>query len=137
MEARNLNLELDDSSTSVYWNFEKMYLYVRTKHFETSEQFRESLELEKDILAKKDGRKMIYEINELVKLSKEDRAHIREEHIPHLVRKGLKFMSLVTPHKQVMEDVFVNTIRGTFAAEDLEIQFFDTLEGAEEWLLTK
>jgi len=137
MEQKNLNLELDDSSTTVYWNFDKMYLYVHTKHFENSGQFRESLELEKDILARKDGRKILYEINELVEMSREDRDHIRDEHIPHLVSKGLKFMALVTPHQQVMKDVFVNSIRGTFAEEDLEIQFFDTIEEAEDWLRSK
>lgn len=137
MEPKKLNLELDNSSTAVYWNFDKLYLYVHTKHFDDSVQFRQNLEMEKDILSKKDGRKILYEIRELVEMSKEDRKHIREEHIPHLVRKGLKFMALVTPYKKVMEDVFVNSIRGTFAEEDLDIKLFDTLEEAEAWLDTK
>ena len=137
MKEENLKLESQDSNATVYWNFERLYLYVQTIHFDSSEEFRESLEKEKDILASKDGRKILYQIDEMLEMSKEDRQHIREEHIPHLVRKGLKHMALVTPHKQMMRDVFVNSIRGTFAEEDLEIEFFDTIESAEDWLETK
>ena len=137
MKEENLKLESQDSNATVYWNFERLYLYVQTIHFDSSEEFRESLEKEKDILASKDGRKILYQIDEMLEMSKEDRQHIREEHIPHLVSKGLKHMALVTPHKQMMRDVFVNSIRGTFAEEDLEIEFFDTIESAEDWLETK
>lgn len=132
-QAKLQNLAALDSATH-YWHYDKLYLYVKIGKLTESEKFKNQLLNLPDLIQRKNGRKVLLELTDMVKISLEDQFYISHIFIPDMVKNGLKNMAIVTSFNNLLEKLFVDQIRNSLQSELVEFQFFSSNKEAEEWL---
>jgi hypothetical protein len=119
-----VTLELDE---------EKQCLIQNWNGFATSEQFREAINQSvKLFVEKRYLKKIISNTKDFAVVKKEDTDWVATHANPVLIENGLKYMAFVIP-TNVFTQVSVNNFKSK-ADEVLQIQYFDDLAKAKQWI---
>lgn len=134
VDTNKLQPFIESENAMQYWHFDKCYLYVRLKAFKNSEEYRKIMNAQIDLLHKKNGRKVLMELGDVLKLSLEDQFFTSFIFVPEMARHGLKHMAIVTNYSNLLEKLFIDNIKGSMESEMVKFAFFNALDDAECWL---
>lgn len=118
-----LTLEYDEKLTC---------LIQRWKGFATSEQFREGINQSVNYFKAKKINKLISDTKDFAVVKKDDTDWVAGHATPIMVQNGLKYMAFILP-TNVFTQVSVNNFKNK-ADDILQIQYFDNLDKALQWL---
>jgi hypothetical protein len=119
-----VSLELDEKARCLIQNW---------KGFATSEQFREAISQSVRFFEeRKNLNKIISNTKDFAVVKKEDTDWVANNANPVLIENGLQFMAFVLP-TNVFTQVSVNNFKSK-ADDVLQIQYFDDLEKAKQWI---
>jgi hypothetical protein len=102
------------------------------KGFATSEQFREGIQKTVEFFEKKNPSRLISDTKDFAVVKKEDTDWVATQATPNLIKHGLKFMAFVLP-TSAFTQISVNNFKSK-ASDILQIQYFDDLGRAKDWL---
>lgn len=137
MTDEKLILCNDKDFAEFYWHVDQRYLYVKGHEFRNSEEYRQALQAQINLLEQKNGRKVIFEIPGHLSLSLEDQFYTSHYYIPEMVKKGLKYMAIIQDENNKLEKIFLDRIQGSLQEGLVEFEFFKDHASAEKWLATK
>jgi len=116
------------------YNQELACLTQHWKGFASSSQFRQAIQETVHYVESKGIDKLISNTKDFAGVKKEDTDWVANVATPKMVQKGLKTMAFIVP-TNVFTQVSVNNFKNK-ADELLQIQYFDDLQTAHQWLAT-
>lgn len=117
-----------------FWNFENCYLYVQVKQFKSAKEFKSDLLQQTQLLEQKNGRKILFEVKPRINLTIEDQFYISHIFLPEMIKKGLKYLAIVSSNFNLYNQLFIQNIAGRFESTLMEVRIFKKFEDAENWL---
>jgi hypothetical protein len=128
-----LSMETSESTYHIHFSEELNVVIMEWKGYSTSSQFREGTELMLNTLIYHRTSKVLAEIKDMVLIGKEDQEWLIDTFLPRATRFGFKSIALVKP-ASYFNQVAVGNIYQKIDKYKLNIQLFDTIEQATEWL---
>jgi len=120
-----------------FWNFENCYLYVQVKQFKSAKEFKSDLLRQTFLLEQKNGRKILFEVKPKINLTIEDQFYISHIFLPEMIKKGLKYIAIVSADFNLYNQLFIQNIKGRFESTLLDVNISKNFQEAELWLEKK
>lgn len=101
--------------------------------YATSKQFKEGTELMLNTLIKNNASKVLADIKDMVLIGMEDQKWLDTDFLPRAITFGFKAIAIIKPD-YYFNKVAVESISYKVDKDKLNINFFDNIEEAKEWL---
>lgn len=139
MEAIDLELVHEDGSGWIYWNHDVKCVELVVKPYFTSGQYRTDMERALQLFEKKGTQKLLGDSSRLIQqFDVEDITWTQIVWFPRCLKVGMKFFAMAMP-KALAAHMAVDQFVEKFNPEvsGFKRSFFDSAEGAREWLRFK
>ncbi len=126
-------MEIENKVYAIYPAKDSASIVMDWEGYATSAQFREGTETMLNLLIEQKVHKALANIRDMVLIGIEDQKWMETTFLPRAIRFGFKACAIVKP-VSYFNKVAVESISFKVDKENLQIQFFDTVEEAREWL---
>lgn len=126
-------MEMQTTVYSVYYDELLKYVVMQWQGYAKSDEFREGTELMLNTLISNKCSRVLADISKMVLISQEDQRWLETSFLPRAVRFGFKRIALIQPDSY-FNKVAVETINNKIDRSKLEVEVFDDLDNARNWL---
>lgn len=117
----------------IYFDTDHQWVIMRWDGYVSTHQFREGTEMMLNLLIENRASKVLADIKHMLLIDKEDQVWLEQFFLPRAIRFGFRAIAIVKPdshfNRAAMERISMAINQTNF-----EIQLFDTIEEAEQWL---
>ena len=124
-----------ESFISISWDEANQYIFFVGVGISPTEKVQAKLNEMLDLLKQKKASKILLDIREIALYSKNLETWIEQAWEPQAIAVGLKTQAFVLPENHFTRKMLINAVRKSNNTA-LKRAFFDSVEGAKEWLST-
>lgn len=118
----------------IYFDEKHQWVTMRWEGYVSSHQFREGTEMMLNLLIESRSSKVLADIKEMLLIDEEDQQWLQSYFLPRAKRFGFESIAFVKP-VSYFNRAAIERISESLSS-DFNIRLFDTLQEAEEWLLS-